>query len=103
MKKNQKIQFIFLCIMFILVVTNLALLAFFPSIYTILSFVLLIIIWFIGMHLIRSLLCKYRCPKCNHQFKINLIQDIFIRTVPSSGKNLVCPHCHEKNWMNEEN
>ena len=40
-----------------------------------------------------------RCPKCQHKFKINMFKDTFSSKNIKGEKLVVCPSCHEKNYI----
>lgn len=101
MEKSNKIKMVFFGIMSCLVIACLILFVFFTN-WIILFIVLgLMLILYLGMHLIQSLTNYYTCPKCGKVFRINFFKDIFIRPKDSRGKKLKCPSCHEVNFMRE--
>lgn len=63
------------------------------------SIVVLILVIYLLMHILRSITYSYKCPKCNHKFKINFIKDITAYNAAPGAKVLVCPKCGEKEVM----
>lgn len=57
---------------------------------------------FLGLVLYHSLISKYKCPHCQHEFKINFFKDL-ITLGSNKGKNVVCPNCKNKNYVNRIN
>lgn len=103
MKKSNSLKFLFLCVMFLLIIANLIVLLFIPKLIVIICFFVLILILFVGMHLIQSLTTYYQCPKCKHEFKINIFKDVICFYKSGLGKKIKCPKCHEKTYMKEVN
>ena len=99
MKKSEKIQLIYLIIYLALLIAELILNVIFPGIIMLATFGLTLLIGFLGMHLVRSLTITYTCPKCQHKFKINMFKDTFSSKNIKGEKLVVCPSCHEKNYI----
>lgn len=57
---------------------------------------------FVGLVLYHSLISKYECPHCQHQFKINFFVDL-TSLGSSRGKNVTCPNCKNKNYVKKIN
>lgn len=102
MKKSEKIQAISLIIYLIACVTTLALILVFRNIYTIIAFGLVLVVGYLLIHLLHSINYYYVCPKCKHNFKINILEDIFSHNGGKLGKKVECPSCGEKTYMRDE-
>ena len=61
----------------------------------------LIIILYLTIHILRIKTYSYKCPICNHVFKISLGKDITSYNAGIGMKVLVCPKCNTKEVMKE--
>jgi DNA-directed RNA polymerase subunit RPC12/RpoP len=53
---------------------------------------------FLLLILFHSLITKYECSHCHHQFKINFFKDLF--TIGSNqGKKITCPNCKKTDYV----
>ena len=100
--KNKMIHFILSLIYIISSIIGMILLPFFMSQPWIGTYVICLLsyltVGFILLILFHSLITKYECPHCHHQFKINFIKDLF--TMGSNrGKKLTCPACKNTDYM----
>lgn len=102
MKKTEKIQIIYLLTYVGLLFINLVLLFIFPGLVTILTFLGILILGYIGMGIVRSKCNTYTCPSCKHKFSISAFQDIFSKSGGTLGKKLKCPNCGNTEYMPEE-
>lgn len=102
MKKNDKIQAIAIVVYLVLCVALLILIPIFKNVYLILAFGVVIILGYFLIHLHHSINYYYVCPKCKHEFKINVFEDIFASNGGKLGKKVTCPACGEKTYMKDE-
>ena len=102
MKKPEKIQLIYVLTYVSLLLLGLIFLFIFPGIVTVLVFLGVLVLGYIGMGIVRSKCNMYTCPNCEHKFSISAFRDIFSRSGGRLGKKLKCPHCGNENYMPEE-
>ena len=61
----------------------------------------LIIGLYLAIHILRIKTYSYKCPSCNHVFKISLSKDIMSYNSGIGMKVLICPKCNTKEVMKE--
>lgn len=99
---KEKIQKITIIIYLGLLIINLVLIPFIKSFYLILSFLIILFLGYLIMHLLNSLLSTYHCVKCNNQFKINVFKEIFSSKNQKGQRYIKCPKCQTKTWLKSE-
>lgn len=102
MKKTEKIQFIYVLVYISLLLLGLVFLLIFPGLVSLLSFIGVLVLGYVGMGIVRSLCIVYCCPKCGHRFSISAFRDIFSKSGGKLGKKLKCPSCSNEEYMPEE-
>ena len=102
MKKNEKIQAACLIIYLIACITTLALILVFKNAYILLAFGIVLVVGYFLVSLVHSLNYFYVCPKCKHEFKTNVFNDIFTTNGGKLGKKVTCPACGERTYMKDE-
>lgn len=63
------------------------------------GFLVVVLVLYFTIHLLRSKIYVYTCPKCQHQFQISIGKDITSYNAQIGGKVLVCPKCGVKEVM----
>lgn len=102
MKKTEKIQLIYVLAYVGLLLVGLVLMFVFPGLVTVLTFLGVLVLGYIGMGFVRSRCNTYTCPKCGHKFSISAFRDIFSKSGGTLGKKLNCPSCGNTEYMPEE-
>ena len=102
MKKTEKIQLIYVLTYVSLLLIGLVLLFIFPGLVSVLCFIGVLVLGYIGMGIVRSKCNTYTCPHCEHRFSISAFRDLFSRSGGRLGKKLKCPNCGNVNYMPEE-
>lgn len=102
MRKSEKIQLAYLIIYFISLLTLVTLILLLPSIYTILSFMGVLVIGWLGMYFVKSRVHVFKCNKCGKEFHPSLFQEISNRLFHKEYKHLSCPKCSSHHYELEE-
>ena len=100
--KNKLIHFIFSLIYIISSLIGMILLPFFMNQPWVGTYVICLLgylaLGFLLLILFHSLITKYECSHCHHQFKINFFKDLF--TIGSNqGKKITCPNCKKTDYV----
>ena len=89
-----------LCIVLAIIIFPISLF-FKPLLYVTVVYVVLIFMFYFAIHILRSKIYEYTCPKCNHKFGISFTKDITSFNSGADSKVLVCPNCCVKEIMKQ--
>ena len=95
----QVLKIIFLVLIIIFVSTFVFLIKYHWTAYLYLALFIIIMACYITIHILKSKIYIYTCPKCQHQFKISFFKDVTAYNAGNLSKILVCPHCGIKEVM----
>lgn len=93
------LKFIFILLIVVLLISFVFIIRYNWGLYVTISLVVIILGLYLAIHILRSISLSYKCPKCNHNFKINFIKDITSFNAGIEAKVLICPKCKAKEVM----
>lgn len=95
------LKLIYFALIFVFIVGFVFLIKFKIILYVLAIYLPLIIGLYFAIHILRIKTYSYKCPSCNHVFKISLSKDIVSYNSGIGMKVLVCPKCNTKEVMKE--
>lgn len=72
------------------------------SIWFLVIYLGVVILFYLTIHILRALTYVYICPICKNEFKIHFIKDITAYNAKTGAKVLVCPKCGTKEVMHSK-
>ncbi len=95
------IKLLYILSMLVVVITLPLALILKPLLYVSLSFIGVVIVLYIIIHVLRSKYYEYTCPACKNKFSISFGTDITSFNSGVGTKVLVCPKCNTKEVMKQ--